>query len=699
MRSIKLFALTVIGLHLVGVNPLLAEMDIWGKGEVPRITDPKDVPQTLPAMWKGYDESYDKNNPLETKILKTWETPEGIVANWVQITVGTFQGEKAIICGFWTYPKGGKNLPAILNTNGGGQGASLGAALYYSYLGYACFNPNNDKTEKLIHQPEIVGLQNTDWGALDDELHNGKEMAFNATDQTIDAVPSPRNSRNFLRHMAARRVITFMTEQPQVNPKKIGIAGFSTGGSSTVCESIDPRVTAAVPHCGGCGGKMDVDKIITGNASSLNPEFEKSYGKVYREFDEGGFWKYMKAPVLLLAASNDFHCPDWNSVQAIQAVPAGVDKRYVLGANYNHASPPEVLVADYLWFQDKLKGEFKFPETPKGELLLQQPDGIPIFKVTLPKTELKFKHIDMFYTDGRNPLHRFWITGKPSKNADGTWQIKCPAFYADEPLFAFANAVYEIAPIKAPHTPYNGLSEMAVSSNYSWAWPENLQAAKVKPQATSNRLIDDFSNGGRDWLGGNLNSGEMWSITTRKVSSPFFMGPKGGELVFEINSPEAGAKVVVEVQRAFLDPNTRKDTFYGFFDLPVQGWNTVHVKASDLHNPYGWQLDDWHKLNTLALRAPQGVKERLEKEMSKKVGSGNQSGGQPPTGNLPDKVSGWNESYYKSASDEYTKGAVLNPTDVFIKTHFRNMRWEGGEFVPRSKPYVDEPFVKPTEPK
>ena len=24
--------------------------DIWGKGDVPRITDPKDVPQTLPEL-------------------------------------------------------------------------------------------------------------------------------------------------------------------------------------------------------------------------------------------------------------------------------------------------------------------------------------------------------------------------------------------------------------------------------------------------------------------------------------------------------------------------------------------------------------------------------------------------------------------------------------------------------------------------
>ena len=96
-------------------------MDIWGKGEVPRITDPRDVLPTLPEMWKGYDDNYDKNNPLQAVVHKTWETKDGIVVNWVQLTVGTFQGKKSIVCGYWAYPKGAQNLPAIMNTNGGPQ--------------------------------------------------------------------------------------------------------------------------------------------------------------------------------------------------------------------------------------------------------------------------------------------------------------------------------------------------------------------------------------------------------------------------------------------------------------------------------------------------------------------------------------------------------------------------------------------------
>lgn len=382
---------------------------------------------------------------------------------------------------------------------------------------------------------------------------------------------------------------------------------------------------------------------------------------------------------------------------------ASVDKRYISCANFNHAAPPEVAIADYLWFQDKLKGAFQFPKTPRNELLLKQADGVPVFKVTPSSTKLKLKRVEMFYTDGRNPLTRFWITGDPTKNSDGSWQIKCPVSFNDEPLFAFANVIYAIEPINAPNHSYNGLSEMAVTSDYAYAWPEQLLASDVKPQTTSNRLIDDFSAGGRDWTPSGLDNGYWWSLSTRKIGSPLFMGPKGADLVFEVNSPEAGMKIGIVVRRSFMEANFLEERFYGFFDMPQRGWNTVRVKVSDLHNPYGWQLDDWHKVNMLELRAGAGLKEEITKNWipgAQRVAGlmnkdGKNSAYSVNIGALPERVSGWNESYYKSAGDEYTKSTTMTKNDLIVKTRFRNMRWDGGEYVQRSKPYIAEKYVDP----
>ena len=170
----------------------------------------------------------------------------------------------------------------------------------------------------------------------------------------------------------------------------------------------------------------------------------------------------------------------------------------------------------------------------------------------------------MFYTDGRNPLLRFWMTGESIQNADGSWETQCPVIATDEPLMAFANVIYAIDPIQAPNHPYNGQSEMASTSDYAWAWPDQLKAAGVKTQRIQNRQIDDFSAGLRDWFG-DLKNNYWWSISSRKVANPRFMGPKGAELVFEVNAPEPGTYIGVRAWRNYMNEHISEGQFYGFF--------------------------------------------------------------------------------------------------------------------------------------
>jgi dienelactone hydrolase len=696
MIATGLLALCLLSPFIAAENNAGGSHEIWGKGEVLRITDPQQVPGTLEEIWDGYEKDYDANNPLEVKVHKTWEVDGGaIVVNWVQMTLGTFQGKKSIVCGYWAYPKGVHKLPGLVVFHGGPQTASENGAVNWARLGYAVFHPNHN--DKAAMGGEAQGLPNTDWGALNAWGAKGPDGPFQADETTIDAVPSPRNDWQFARQISGRRIISFLQQQPQVDPTRIGVRGHSTGGSLTTLVSIDPRVTAAVPSVGGVGGFMDAHPVITGNTRHLRLDGERR-----ALFDETlemrTFWKKMHAPVLLLGASNDFNAPDWNCLEALKQ--AGVDKRYTTCANYNHAFPPETMVADYLWFQDKLKGQFSYPATPKAELVLDRGDGVPVFKVTPPQTKLKLKRVEMFYTDGRNPLTRFWITGDPTHNADGRWEIPCPVIYTDEPLTAFANLIYEIDPIQAPHHKYNGQSEMAVSSDSAYASPEDLQAAGVKASPSRKRMIDDFSAGLRDW-GGNLSNGHWWQIDTRKVSDPRYLGPKGAELVVEINSPVAGQKVGVLLERNFMEANNREQVFYAFIDLPKQGWNTVRIKTGDLHNPFGWPLDDWHKISRLALMSAARLKNQIEGDYAQRAGEVTKRMAESDPkyklklGAVPDKVSGWSEDYYQDGGDEYTKFNMMTKDDVLARQRFRNLRWESGEYVERSKPYVKEVYQNP----
>ena len=83
-----------------------------------------DIPQSATQLWAEFS-AMDKATPLETQVLKTWEQ-NGVLIHVGRFTVGSFRGEKLKLAGIYAYPKGKKNLPAIVLCHGGGQKASIG---------------------------------------------------------------------------------------------------------------------------------------------------------------------------------------------------------------------------------------------------------------------------------------------------------------------------------------------------------------------------------------------------------------------------------------------------------------------------------------------------------------------------------------------------------------------------------------------
>ena len=79
----------------------------------------------------------------------------------------------------------------------------------------------------------------TDWGALDGyhapSRNKGNAFAHVSPHPwTLDAVDSARNNPWFLATLAARRALTFLEQQPQVDPEKLGVYGHSMGGKLTI---------------------------------------------------------------------------------------------------------------------------------------------------------------------------------------------------------------------------------------------------------------------------------------------------------------------------------------------------------------------------------------------------------------------------------------------------------------------------------
>ena len=229
------------------------------------------VPQSLDELWADFPR-LDQLTPLETEILKEW-TQDGVACRIVRFQVGVFQGAPARVAAFYAFPEQGTKLPALLSLHGGGQSASLDGVLADAQRGYAALSLNwGGNKLNFGRSPLTYDGPQTDWGRLDathppqrNKAHNHFAGSLTPDEFTLDRVESPRNSNWFVVLMAARRAVTFLEQQPEVDPGRIGVYGHSMGGKLTTnLAGIDPRIKAAVPSCGGGGDVLESQTELPG---------------------------------------------------------------------------------------------------------------------------------------------------------------------------------------------------------------------------------------------------------------------------------------------------------------------------------------------------------------------------------------------------------------------------------------------------
>jgi dienelactone hydrolase len=582
---------------------------------------------SITDLWDGF-EQWDKNNPLNAEVIKEWDQGNGHF-ELIRYSLGKLQGDKKnaepivyttqtneslemegspktaspVIAAYYGYPKGKKHVPGIVHIHGGGQRANKEYVEYLvNSLSYAAISINWGG--KVL---EDQNTPNTDWDGLaagfvgdKDQTHHDDQMPGK---NTLYKEPHPLNSSWMLIAIASRRALTFLEQQPHVNPDKLGLTGHSMGGRATVLTAIDPRIKAAVPSVGGSGFLNDDLWGLPGSARNISPDVLPTYQRL---IDCAAYWPLVKSPILFLGATNDFNSPTEWVIKGMNLLPNTTDSRLVLAPHLNHRFTSDTFAASVLWFEANLKNSFIFPKTARSSLILEQSDGIPLFKV-YPDTETKLplKQVDIYYSYGRDPRIRFWRDGFAKKVGDH-WEARCPVFYIDEPLFAFANITYSLdheIPLPAGYS--RTISEVAFSSQYCLAYPDQLQKAGVKATEKTYRVIDDFSRGFHDWYTLSIDSTENWIFATRKIVDPSWVGPKNGKLTFEIDNPEAGNLLgVVAVNNEWIGYTGRpKDVYSTVVNLNQKGTVTVSLHASDFKSAKGQIMGDWDQITELNFRA------------------------------------------------------------------------------------------------
>jgi dienelactone hydrolase/lysophospholipase L1-like esterase len=617
------------------INSLLRQWTVSGQETLPAIKDGK-VPQTFDELWADFDP---RAEPLEVEILKEWDD-DGVVFQVVRYRIGVFKGQEAKMAAVYGYPKGARKLPGLVQIHGGGQYADYRAVLTNAKRGYATLSiswagrinaPGYEVTPDVVKlfwegktdDPDYKLI--TDWGALDAyhaPCRNPKNSFVNMTPApwTLDPVESPRNNPWFLCTLGARRALTFLEQQLEVDADRLGVYGHSMGGKLTVLTTAaDTRVKAAAPSCGGISDRH--------NDSAL---FRATVG------DETSL-KNIACPIMFLSPANDFHGRINDLQKALQEIESQV-WRVTCSAHHNHQDTAEYEVATQLWFDQHLKGTFTFPGTPQTILKLHAKGGVPVL-IVRPDTSKPILYVDVFYTEQgqeigeirnrENRINRFWHYAQTEKNGE-QWSANLALFNTDKPLWVYANVVYALdKPVTGAGYYYRTYATelFNLSSTVHMISPDELKAAGVCATRKPSLMIEAFEGDWeKEWF---TYSPAEWARKTHKVYDPQWRAPASARLALEVRCEERN-KLVVGI-----------DEYAAEFQLHGGSkWQQIVMSIEDFHNASGTVLAGWNGIKELRLGSQETLREKRDTRAKPLSLGAKWEGKQPEFRNLhwiPDK--------------------------------------------------------------
>ncbi|MGK0186054.1 MAG: cephalosporin-C deacetylase-like acetyl esterase [Verrucomicrobiales bacterium] len=588
------------------------------------------APQTFSQMWDGYDPTVE---PLEVEVLKEWEE-DGVTLKVIRYRIGIFKGQKSMMAGIYGCPKSGDSFPGLVQIHGGGQYADYRSVLTNARRGYATLsiawagriNAPDYKVDPAIVKLFWAGATDnenykvtTDWSALD-AYHAPSRYARNGFASTapaawtLDAVDSPRNNPWFLCTLAARRAITFLEQQPEVDSDRLGVYGHSMGGKLTVMvAAADARIKAAAPSCGGISNRPVDNKLYENTiADAVN-------------------LKHIDCPIIFLSPSNDFHGRLNDLPKAVQEV-SSPEWRVTCSPHGNHQDTGEYQITGLLWFDQCLKKSFTFPETPETRLDLTAADGVPIFSVQ-PDTSMQILSVDIFYTqhgqpagkenDRENTMNRFWRHGEVSRNGD-SWQAQLPLTDTSKPLWAYANVLYALDDPQSGAGYYYSLytaESFNLSSLVQIVEPGALQAAGAIATLKPTHVIETFESGWeKEWFSYNP---EQWPRRTHKVYDAQWLAPVDGQLAFNVRASQPNALVVG------IDQYAAEVSLSG-----GDAWQSVKLNLADFENASGESLEQWVGIKELRLGDKETLRSKSNGKDIRKALGANWKGPKPEFRNL-----------------------------------------------------------------
>lgn len=555
--------------------------------------EPAAAIDSVDALWRGIDV---RAEPLVTTVVAEWGDA-GLVTRKIMFTSHRREEVTVRILGFYSFPAEDGPYPGVLHIHGGGQTANREYTEYFARRGYAALSID------WAGNPLPNGGGHSDWG------RHAVAQADNG--QVFRVLPDPRENPWFHWAIACRRALTFLEQQPEVDPARLGVFGISMGGRLTwLVVGTDDRVRAAASVYGAVRMADPVASI----ERSEQVTFKAGDADLWRRtLDAVAYAPRIHAPFLYLSAANDFYGAMDFADETLESIPHP-NRRQAFTPHFNrHVGAAQARDLE-LWFDRWLKQGPAWPETPELQLDTNGEDGVP--RVTLaPDRRDEVTDVSIYYSIDPYPQSRFWRQAETSILSQG-WQAALPIITSDRGLFVMANVGYR-----------QGIS---LTSHLLTMTATDLRRRNFRATETRTLLIDDFIRGGADWFVPDVGvnpllgqqswfrrtngpdgqtalqceplPGKTWRLATRKISDPRWQGQAHDGLGLYLRADETNTLLIVATENERRRPSITR-VYVAAVTVDGGAWENIQVPRAAFHDARsGELLKAWTEVNILSLQ-------------------------------------------------------------------------------------------------
>lgn len=530
-------------------------------------------------IWSAYDPAA---GDFREEIVRE-ETTDGVYRRESYISVPVLGEDVRVYC-VYAVKAGAMRAPGLLNVHGWMGAPAIDndfvrdgwAVMSFDYCGKTGNRPHFTK------YPEALRHGNMD-RSVGPPVHSQQADGTSITD--------PRQASDFIWYCIQRRVLSYLEQQREVDPTRLGAKGYSYGGTLMWNLGTDPRVKAIVAYFGiGWTEYYRSKQVWMYDGRTDHPQPSAGEAIFLKSIAPEAHAPFITAATLWLNGSNDHHGGHERGIESFAKFKPGVPWAYAIQARGHHDTD-KIGQDAKPWLEKYVLGkDIPWPDHPRSALRLAA-DGVPEIVVT-PDAPERVRKVECFYAL-KEPCSfmRAWRDAASVRQGD-SWVASTPVMNVDDYLFAYANITYD--------------DTIVLSTPFNAAIPASLGAARATDKASDVIASDGYAAWtnvaeleGPQGIKAFRCTNNARGSTTEQLLDPKWKAPDGAALAFGF--------YCTEPQTILLSVDSR-DRIGAEIEIPASdSWQEMVLPAGRLiRSETGQPLEDWSGVGMLRLRPKAG---------------------------------------------------------------------------------------------